>query len=198
MKVLLLSHTPEPEVECVWMARTSRGKPPWASERPSVEEARERLREMLRRGHYSVLEFAYMTLGFEGFTRACLDQMRTHRHLSFMAESTRHVDMSEREVLVWEGLPTELCEEFVDFMRRLYKAAEEGAGRDVARYVLPLGVVVNWVASGNLRAWREFCEKRLRAEAHEEIRSLAAGVVKAGMSIAPVVFEDLAERVKQR
>lgn len=196
MHVYLLDCTPSPEVFIVRCARTSRGRPPWEAPAPSLEEARVSLRRMLAAGHHSVLEFAHLTLGFEGFSRACLDQMRTHRHLSFLAESTRHVDMGKREIVLPPGVADrpqakEILSRVLPLLREAYRELRDVADLDAARSLLPLGLRYRWVVSGNLRAWREFCQKRLRPEAHAEIRRLAAEVVRIGYEVAPVVFEEL-------
>lgn len=195
MRVYVLAHTPNAEAVIVACARTSRGRPPWQAGLPVPKEAQASLRRMLADGHFSVLEFAHLTLGFEGFSRACLDQMRTHRHLSFLAESTRHADFAARGLFRPPGLEGEPEAEAAlarveEACREAYRALV-GHGRDLARYVLPLGVTCRWVVAGNLRAWREFCEKRLRPEAHAEIRALAAAVVAVGAAVAPVAFEAL-------
>lgn len=202
-QVILLHVTPRAEELIARVARVSRGVLPWEEE--EAVDVQRLLRFLKREGHLSPFEFGWMVLGFAGFTRACLDQMRTHRHLSFLAESTRHVRMSGRigeffHNLDLEKLPAPVRAELpwigslADGMVRLYESIQAYYGLDVARALLPLGIRYNWVAAGNLRAWWEFCGKRLRGEAHEEIRELARQVAEIGYRHAsPVLFSDLVE-----
>ena len=62
--------------------------------------------------------------------------------------------------------------------------------RERLRMELPNCVETKMVVTGNLRAWREFLDKRLSPDADAEIRQLAYLILAELQEIAPHVFAD--------
>ena len=63
--------------------------------------------------------------------------------------------------------------------------------RGAARSVLPNMTETEIIVTGNLRAWREFLDKRLSEGADLEIRELAQEILKQLKEVAPNTFQDM-------
>lgn len=92
--VSLLSATPNPNKTC-WMAlhQCYSDAPVVSSDTPNISEKEfgDRLvKNCIQYGHWSVVEHAHMVFNVWGFPHDVLVQARTHRHLSFSAQSQRY------------------------------------------------------------------------------------------------------------
>lgn len=72
------------------------------------------------------------------------------------------------------------CEIMIDFYEDLI---ENGVAPEQARFVLPQGVEVNWIWTGNLYSFANFYNKRIDPHAQKEVRDIA---VKVGEIIQPL------------
>lgn len=124
-------------------------------------------------------------------SRAYMDETRTHRSLSALAESTRYVDYKAGLRFVLPGsdeldLDRPICfvlnkrvycftpQGFTDLMEGWYAALRRhGFKAGEARQWLPLGLVSQIVQTGNLAAWRHWFFQRATLAAHPEIRRAA-------------------------
>lgn len=175
------------------------------------------LANILAQKHYSVLEHASATFYIEGVSRSFTHELVRHRHLSFSQLSQRYVDESEavfvvppqlreylderlesgvsagatvREVLEWlMDYARATYEELVDFL--VAKGVNRKQARGAARSVLPNGTETKIVVTGNMRAWREFLEKRTTLAADEEIRAVAERIKMHLKKLAPNTFQDM-------
>ena len=66
-----------------------------------------------------------------------------------------------------------------------------GVAPEQARFVLPQGVMTEWVWSGSLQAWARFCNQRSYSKAQKEIQVLAHGVDKIVGDLFPVSWQAL-------
>ena len=74
----------------------------------------------------------------------------------------------------------------------LYKQLiDEGVTPEQARFVLPQGVMTEWVWSGSLMAWARFYNQRIDHHAQKEIQELAKQVDKIIEPLFPVAWEAL-------
>lgn len=60
-----------------------------------------------------------------------------------------------------------------------------------ARFMLPQGVMTEWVWSGSLQAWARFCNQRSDSHAQQEIQYLAHEVDKIVGALFPVSWDAL-------
>ena len=60
-----------------------------------------------------------------------------------------------------------------------------------ARFVLPQGVMTEWVWSGSLQAWARFYTQRIDPHAQQEIQFLAQEVDKIVGALYPVAWDAL-------
>lgn len=70
---------------------------------------------------------------------------------------------------------------------------EDGVAPEQARLVLPQGVHVNWIWTGNIFAFANFVKKRRGPDAQAEIQELARMVDKAIEPLFPVSWKALVE-----
>ena len=68
---------------------------------------------------------------------------------------------------------------------------EDGVAPEQARFVLPQGVMVNWIWTGNLLAFANFFNKRSDAHAQQEIQDLAHAVAAIVEPLFPVSWAAL-------
>lgn len=82
----------------------------------------------------------------------------------------------------------ERCESMIDYYQQLI---EDGVAPEQARFVLPQGVEVQWIWTGNLYAFANFFNKRTDAHAQGEIQDLAKAVGKIIQPLFPVSWQAL-------
>lgn len=173
---------------------------------PATADTRDYIRNIINQGHHSVLEHASVTYYITGVSRAFTHELIRHRHLSFSQMSQRYVDESDLNLVV----PPAFVEHDMVPSRYLAEAAytrsytetvgalmEKGLprkqAREAARAYLPNMAETRIVVTGNLRAWREFLQKRLSPAADAEMQKVARMIHEDLLDYAPSVFEDLEE-----
>ncbi|MEU3686960.1 FAD-dependent thymidylate synthase [Streptomyces narbonensis] len=173
---------------------------------PATAENPGYMANILRQGHYSVLEHASVTFLVQGVSRALLAELTRHRHLSFSVVSQRYVDYAgtapvvppaardtEAEHLVNVAYE-EAIEAYEALSGRLVSLGFKGkAAREAARSVLPNAAPVDMVVTGNLRAWRDVLGKRYHVAADAEIQEFARLVLAELRRTAPNSFQDVPE-----
>ena len=220
MKVVLLSHTPDPERTIALAARLcySPKSPADLSETMSNQEVDRVLNTIINQGHGSALEHASFTFGIEGVSRACTHQLVRHRLASYNQQSQRYVDESKcfdyvipQSIENYSGLyfpqikeeadghargcyRTELKEAYADYMEivfRFYKRmVEEGIPKEDARYILPNAVCSNIVVTMNVRELLHFFNLRTCNRAQWEIREVAEEMLKLCKEVSPKLFKN--------
>ena len=68
-----------------------------------------------------------------------------------------------------------------------------GVAREQARFVLPQGMMVTVLWTGNLYAWHTLCQKRLDPRAQAETRAVAEGIAAAMATAFPVSWPAIME-----
>jgi len=69
----------------------------------------------------------------------------------------------------------------------------ENVAPEMARIVLPLSMVTEWIWTGSVRAFRRVCDERLAGSAQKEIRELAEDFDSALKQRVPVIWKSLSE-----
>lgn len=91
---------------------------------------------------------------------------------------------------VWLGSYINRCEAMIDLYEEMIA---DGVCPEQARFVLPQGVEVNWIWTGNLYAFANFYLKRSDANAQKEVRDLASYVKDIIEPLFPVSWRALVE-----
>lgn len=81
------------------------------------------------------------------------------------------------------------CEKCIDYYN--YMVKELRVAPEQARFILPQGVMTEWVWSGSLQAWARFYNQRSDSHAQQEIQFLAHEVDKIVGALFPVSWEAL-------
>lgn len=138
------------------------------------------LKTLMNLGHESVLEHVVYVFEVQGLSRACLQQLARHRHISLSVKSTRWaldkhgdfytpLELEEPDAEDWgyalEGVLTDA------------KTLKSAYGNDVAKYILPECVTTDLILTVNLRELRHIYRLRTGRTAMLEFQHLAKSLV---------------------
>lgn len=165
---------------------------------PSQRRGEQLLMSLIRRGHHSVLEHLVYTFKIDGVSRALLQELARHRHISLSVLSTRWalkkmeplgMALPHDVVSYVNGLPFIPAEaqgllNDVQFRQvlwaclQLLKDVEDAKAlpNDVLKYFLPEGVPTRLLLTTNLRELRHIYALRHAPEALAEFRNLMAAI----------------------
>ena len=136
---------------------------------------------IIAEGHESVLEHVVYVFEVTGLSRACLQQLARHRHISLSVKSTRwaldkhgdHYDPPEINNLQDAATFDQYADAGIDAameMKRTY-------GNDVAKYLLPECVTTDLILTLNLRELRHIYKLRTGRTAMLDFQHLAKALV---------------------
>ena len=179
------------------------GRVCYKSEDKITEDSAEKfIRNVIKRGHESVLEHANITVKFIT-DRGISHEIVRHRLASYNQESTRYCNYSQerfdKEITVicpselnedgalfniWEDACMEAEQNYFDLLKF-------GVKPEIARSVLPTCLKTELVMTANIREWRHFIRLRGSKAAHPDIRILAKMLLEDFWEKAPVLVEDI-------
>lgn len=145
------------------------------------------LTRIIKARHESILEHINLTYSVKGLSRACLQELARHRHISLSVESTRHTLRKNienpdwiRETLgntkdpLFRACALSTCE----MLKALIKQYEE-ATNDELKYLIPECWPTNLVLTSNIRELRHIIDLRTAPAALKEFRVLARAMYEA-------------------
>ena len=137
------------------------------------------LTRIIKAGHESVLEHINLTYSVKGLSRACLQELARHRHISLSVESTRHTLRKQAT----EGF---VCSAFSDVYRHdkamgvvIFASQHPELTNDELKYYLPEFWPTNLVLTSNVRELRHILRLRTAPAALREFRELARAMYEA-------------------
>ena len=138
-------------------------------------EPKEVLTRAIKAGHETTLEHITLTYSVKGISRAVLQELARHRHISLSVESTRHTlrKQLENEQCV-ESLADKLlpCQRYLlDYLVKLTKISDYTD--DELKYYLPEFWPTNLILTSNIRELRHILKLRTSPAALKEFRILA-------------------------
>ena len=155
------------------------------------------VKNLIKRGHTSVLEHAKATFHISEVSRALTHQLVRHRLASYTQRSQRYCKEDQFEYVVPETLPEEYKSLYDDDMKTIQKMYDKyknlGLKNEDARFVLPNACYTEITITANFREWRTIFDLRLRKTAQWEIRELCEQLLKVLIEHEPFIFEDLKE-----
>jgi thymidylate synthase (FAD) len=166
---------------------------------------------VIKHGDWSVAEHSSFTVIFR-VDRGIMFELRTHRHFSFTAESTRFVKYGGKQVPELEFIrPQEIPgpevisdrrwfafnEALTVAEREYFYLLEHGARPQEARSVLPNALASTVAMTGNLRAWRWFFQSRITREAHPDMKAVTVPLLEEVKTKIPLLYDDLEIGQKQ-
>lgn len=172
-----------------------------SEERITLESAPQFIRQIIARGHESVLEHFSITVRFV-CDRGVSHELVRHRIASFSQESTRYCNYGhEGEITVIEPYffyEKDRETDAGDWVTACYVAEDlylglvrNGSTPQEARSVLPNSLKTEVIMTANLREWRHFFWLRTAAAAHPQMRELTIPLLGKMQNALPVVFEDI-------
>lgn len=138
-------------------------------------------------GHWSVFEHVNFVFSIKHMTRYTMSQIIRHRHLSFSIQSLRYVDLSGQEVVI-ENPRDIFVEEDIYESVNMYNFLVNRCNvePEEARAVLPMGLKVNGVVSGNLRALLDVSSLRRCVLAQEGVRNIFHQMRREVYKVRPI------------
>lgn len=160
-------------------AKMCYGKPEAASDM-SPDEQLAFLKKIIDLEHESVLEHCVFVFEVDGISRACLQELARHRHISLSVKSTRWALKGHQEIYTPPALNEKMQEFYKEYMYHALNIVENirnEYGNDVAKYFLPEGFTTRLIMTANLRQLRHMWEVRHSSKALEEFRNLMESLV---------------------
>ena len=138
------------------------------------------LKNIIKWGHESVLEHIKLSYRVKDLSRACLQELARHRHISLSVESTRHtLKQKIKNGDIKNYLPPTSTVELNQLVSNYFNSLAEflkmnpDIPNDLLKYVIPECVCTNLVMSANIRELRHIIKVRSAPAALAEFQELA-------------------------
>lgn len=138
------------------------------------------LARIIKAGHESILEHINLTYSIKGISRALLQELSRHRHISLSVESTRHTLRKQMRGEAYDiaiGVNRDRLY-FMKYFKEFMKHNPE-MPNDELKYFLPEFWPVNLVLTSNVREFRHILNLRTAPAALKEFRDLARAMYEA-------------------
>ena len=214
MKVILITHTPEPEKVIATSAKLCYSNSNIENLLDNLpEETNKEFLDKLPQAHQSPFEHVTFTFGIEGVSRAFLSQMTRHRIASYSVQSQRYVNLKDtfeyiippeiqddeeclkiynetiaREKWAYNTLSNKLKDKYINQGMKPIQA-EKKAIED-ARFVLPNASETKIIVTMNIRSLYNFFTLRCCNNAQWEIREVANEMLKICKEVSPTLFKN--------
>lgn len=137
------------------------------------------LMKLVKQGHMSVFEHVNYTFSIKGVSRALLQELARHRHISLSVESTRwalkRIMASNPEMV----LPKSLEEVYVGLqMEWIRSLLKEGIPNDEVKYLIPECLPTNLILTLNLRELIHIYRLRTSMRALKEFHDLMIDIAQ--------------------
>ncbi len=211
LKVILISHTPNPEKIVASAAKMcySNSGAENILDKLDEEKTTKFLEHLTALGHESPLEHITFTFAVEGVSRSLLAQLTRHRMASYSVKSQRYVEEADFEFVtppeiaenadakaLYEETMAKIGEAYEKLTEVLYqkhvltmdeKSAKKKAIED-ARFVLPNACETKLIMTFNARSLLNFFQHRCCNRAQWEIQALADAILWKVREVAPTIF----------
>ena len=137
-------------------------------------EPSEVLKRIIKAGHESILEHINLSFSIQGLSRACLQELARHRHLSMSVESTRHTLRKHVEDMPISAENGEYL--YLEKFNRAFRDfadSHPNMPNDELKYYLPEFWPTNLIITLNVREFRHILDLRTSPAALREFRDLA-------------------------
>ena len=126
--------------------------------------------------HDTVLEHIYLTYELNNLSRACLQELARHRHITLSVESTRHTLKAKIFNEEWYLKMLYEMEKLQSLSLQTFRGIAESlkdASNDELKYYLPEWWPTNLVMTANVREMRHIVSLRTAPAALKEFQDLA-------------------------
>ena len=134
------------------------------------------LGRIIKAGHESILEHINLTYSIKGISRALLQEVARHRHISLSVESTRHTLKKN-----FDAVGADLPREYSEYLFVLWSKMKDNPNmpNDELKYYLPEFWPTNLILTSNIRELRHILKLRTAPAALKEFRELARAMYEA-------------------
>jgi thymidylate synthase (FAD) len=197
LKVVLLSHSPDPERAVATAARNcySPRDIETIDENWSPGEIETMVSRVRDAGHLSTFEHTMFSFGVSGVSRALTHQLVRHRHMSYEQKSQRYIKVRGQFDFItppsiaarpeikakYDALMEQIAAFYADAMAA-------GAPAEDVRFALPNAAETQIVVTANARALLDFFTLRTCNNAQWEIRELGFAMLRLAKRAAPSLF----------
>lgn len=213
MKVILVEHTPNPEVLIAKAAKLCYS-PVGIEEMNEAMDSEKTIKfinMLVSMGHESPVEHVSFTFAVEGVSRSLTHQLVRHRIASYSQQSQRYVKLDQFQYIIppeiekngeARAIYIEAMEssqkaynEISDMLKEKYlneglsKSAAEKKAIEDARYVFPNACETKIIVTMNVRSLLNFFRHRCCNRAQWEIRELAFEMLKQVKKVSPTIFK---------
>ena len=145
------------------------------------------LGRIIKAGHESILEHINLTYSIKEISRALLQELARHRHISLSVESTRHTLRKNINSLEWfesilidiaKSAESTVVQAKRDLLSLIIKQNED-LPNDELKYLIPEFWPTNLVLTSNVRELRHILDLRTAPAALKEFRLLAREMYEA-------------------
>ena len=154
------------------------------------------LKHIIKLGHESILEHIILTFEIRGLSRACLQELARHRHISLSVESTRHTlkqNFANNKIFIIlpKDIEVSLKNIIMQHIQNMFDYIHEypDIPNDHLKYVILECFQTNLVMTVNVRELRHIFELRTAPQALDEFWDLC---VKMFLAV-PKEFQYLLE-----
>lgn len=154
------------------------------------------VKNLIKRGHTSVLEHAKATFHISEVSRALTHQLVRHRLASYTQRSQRYCKEDEFGYVIPPCIAAHkyALDKYDEIMKNLSDNYSElvkmGMKPEDARFILPNACNTEITVTANFREWRSIFALRCESHAQWEIRNLCTEILRILYSKEPSVFED--------
>lgn len=138
------------------------------------------LKNIITWGHESTLEHIKLSYRVKDLSRACLQELARHRHISLSVESTRHtlkeqINSGKTNFAFPARMSKELQIVIFDYLHTLTNYVKDSSNvlNDDLKYAIPECICTNLVMSANIRELRHIIKVRTHPFALAEFQELA-------------------------
>lgn len=214
MKVILITHTPEPEKVIAASAKLCYSKSNIENLLDNLsEETSKEFLDKLPQAHTSPFEHVTFTFGIEGVSRTFLAQITRHRIASYSVQSQRYVNLKDtfeyiippeiqddeeclkifnetiaREKWAYNTLSNKLKDKYI--INGMSEIQAEKKAIEDARFVLPNASETKMIVTMNIRSLYNFFALRCCNNAQWEIRNVANEMLKICKEVSPTLFKN--------
>lgn len=152
-----------------------------------IESDKSCIERAIKLGHESILEHINLTFEINGLSRACLQELARHRHISLSVESTRHT--LKKQLFANGEISLSLSDHMDEGLKLLitnylkavigYVEQHPDVPNDTLKYAMPECLSTNLIMTLNVRELRHIVKLRSAPAALGEFRYLACQLVKA-------------------
>ena len=168
----------------------------------SNDSAEKFIRNILKRGHESVIEHASITFKIV-CDRGVSHEIVRHRIASYSQESTRYCNYSQdkfgnelsfikpcfwktdsESYKIWES-------SMLQIEKNYFYLIDNGASPQEARSILPNSLKTEIYVTMNLREWRHFLKLRTSKAAHPQMQEVSIMIYDVLAKKLPAIFDDI-------